>query len=314
MHEQLTFLLSAVTDKPLNDVLKNIHISNGVAQTGNGRITALAHINALHEVEACVNATKFIRAVLAGSQSPDIRIEKTMSVRNGKFAVRLGLEDASTYPTAEVPDNIEPVQCTGFTQILSLLRPFIGDAGKTAQWSCGIQLANGSAYATNNIVLIKAEMDVPFEDHIILPVGTVDALLKINEDPVGAWTDGKQAWFEFSGSRWLHTVLVDSEWPDVDSMLQDTAVELPRELHTDIKQLVPFCEDSDMQTIFLSEDKITTKEGNSVAELEGYSIGNAAFRARPLISVLQIATHADFSTNHVPFKGPGFQGVLVGLR
>lgn len=325
--KSIDFLEAVVASRPINPVLRDICVNEGNLQVSDGKITANVTKRLFLDHKFTTNAEKFLRAMRAVSmdEAKDIKlnVKKHLSLSSGGFRVRMALSDFDAYPFILSPEESMYTGCFGLVDTLKLLRPFVGNVAKTAPWTCGIQFVKDHAYATNNIILVRTESLVEINEDvaIVLPVFTIDALIKIGEDPDSMATDGKQAWFLYSDGRWLQSVLIDATWPpqeNLNTMLKGTDKDIPLK-HSDINKLVPFCDDSDTQVIILDGKKMSTTEGNTLAEIEGDTVvGNAKFRAKPLISVLKIADRADFSSEHVPFGGDydgvQFVGVMVGVR
>jgi len=320
--QQLEFLSRVVTEKPLNPILANIYIDNGMIQVSDGKITAGAMSDdpQLGELEVIVPASKFIKAYTLNRDELNISFNKRLVIKRGSLKVQMvpgGKLDQ--YPAVAAPEHSNVIDngeqlIDAFTTLL----PFIGEAGRTALWSCGIMLDGKYAYATNNTTLIRYDLPLPIETPIIVPVYTVGVIVKNNDVfPTFLDVSDNQIIFGYD-TAWLSSPMIDEQWPETipDMLAFDLGdeFELQQTLRDDVKALSVFCEDSATQVISLTEKGLSTVEGNTSAEVESEQVGRGNYRAGHITRTLKNATHADLFSQPARFKGDCFVGVMVGLK
>jgi len=318
MLDILNFVRGAVATKDLVPVLTHFHVRDGRIQGGNGRIAIDAPCEELKDFNFTVPAVKFLKSVDACNGEPKLKITPSnkLSVKKGAFKALLPLADNTSFPYV-VNELTKNKLNTDLLTIFKKLKPFVGDDA-SRPWSCGILLRNNFAYATNNVVLAKVPIVWPYMD-VNIPLFAVDELLRIGFAPNSIGIADNRIIFNFVDDSWLSTQLFVDEWPDVDPMFKDSdSISLiPNELKSAIETVLPFCPDEKFPRIKLSNETVSTDDGEMSAEVSGFNFGvEAYFRAEPLLQVLTQADEIDFSfyPDPCPFRGDGIEGILVGVR
>ncbi len=321
MKKQLTFVRGAVADKDLVPVLTHFHIQDGHIQGGNGRLAIDIACAQLAEFNITVPADKFIKAVDGCEDEPELTLTEggQLRVKHGSFRVLLPLGEHDAFPRVELAGEELTGTWTGFIKALRILKPFIGtDASRV--WSCGILMQDGVGYATNNVILVRVPLGFgslgfgSLNEPVNIPAFAVDELLRIGQDPVRVLRSDNAVTFVFPGGGWLRTQLLDLGWPDLSNFFIGTDVDLPKNLANAVQKIVPFCPNSKLPVIRFADGGVCTEDGTMSARVDGLELPDALFRAEPLMDVLKVATHADFSKAPSPFIGDGVQGVIIGLR
>lgn len=320
MLKTLRFVRGAVAEKDLVPVLTHFRVYDGRIQGGNGRLSIDASCLDLKGLDITVPAERFLKAVDGCNGEPKLKITKTskLSISHKKFKAILPLGDNESFPMNERSKGMVIVSTKTREALLGMLRalrPFIGvDASRP--WACGILLKDGFAYATNNVILCR--VPIPWKiDSINLPSFAVDELLRIGEIPSCLWIDDTSITFEYEDA-WLKSQLFDLEWPDIEKFFAaQTTKKVSPLLFESIQRIIPFCPDPKFPVIKFSEEGVSTADGDMMAEVKGIKLPDAIFRAEPLLAVLSVATHIDFSTYPAPspWKGEnGLEGIFIGVK
>lgn len=318
MLNTLKFVRGAVATKDLIPVLTHFHIKEGRIQGGNSRIHISAPI-AL-DMDLTVPAERFIKAIDSCSEEPTLKRTPAgkLSIHSGAFKALLPLS-TDEFPLVE-PEGKNYPMGDGFIRALNNIRPFITDDA-TRPWACGALIKEGKIYATNNVILCQMDFPVDFPDEIVIPIYTIDELIRIGEQPQSIQITENQATFHYSGDRWVQSNLFSTKWPDLDKFFADmdyaNLPEAPKGLHTAVSKVLPFMPNPKVPTVYLKEDRVSTGEGDVGADIEGFVFEKeTAFHAGMLLKVLDLATHIDFSNfpKPCPFKADGIHGVVVGVR
>lgn len=322
--KQLQFFSRVVNERPLNPILSNLHIEEGILQVSDGKITAIAISDdpQLEDLRILVDADKFINAYLLDRGELTIKCGKQLVMKRGSLTVKMTpVDEFNEYPAVTIEETgTEIVNGEQLVEAFTKLEPFVGEAGRTALWSCGIMLDGEFAYATNNTTLIRYDLPLPIDTPIIVPAYTVSVISK-NSDLIPSNVDVFENRFVLGyGGAWLSSPLIEEQWPT--SVQQMLAFELGDEhimaesLHEDVKALSAFCDDSRTQAVRLTEHGLSTLEGTTSAEIinNDTRVGEGSYRASHILKALKHATHVNLFEKPAQFKGPDFVGVMIGLR
>jgi len=313
MLESLKFVHGAVSEKDIVPVLTHFHIADGRVQGSNGRLVLDSPIAGVPG-DIVVPADKFLKAVDTCNGSPNLEIgEMSLTISAGRFKAKLPMMDVEFPHTAQATELRVPVDSQLLTALRSL-KPFIS-TDATRQWACGVLLADGYAYATNNIVLARAPAP-DMEQDISLPVWAVDELLRIGTPPESMCMSESTLSFFWSNGAWMQTKLGTGEWPKLGGYMPDDysgLLALPEGFAKQVKWLTAFCPDPDFPVVALNEDGISTADGATTAEISGYTFAECKFHAKMLLLVLESATSASFEQAPALWKGNDVEGVIVGV-
>lgn len=316
----LRFVRGAVSTKEMIPVLTAFHIYDGRIQGMNGRLTIDCPCPELAGMDITIHAETFLKAVDGCDGEPKLEIisEGKLKISRGGFKVVLPLLPHDSFPK-QAQDGVEGVKiATGLLPSLRVLQPFMGEDA-SRPWACGMLFRNGMAYATNNSTLVGVEA-YRFETDLNLPFYLIDELLRIGEEPGSAHSTGDSISFSFKSGAWIKSQLMALEWPGaVESMLQFDAVQdvIPSGLARAVEKLVPFCPDKKVPIIKFTPEGIQTMDGDKSACITEFSLPGGSFRAEPLITMLNAASHAQFAEYpaRIPFSGPaGLRGIMMGVK
>lgn len=314
MKNTLRFVRGSISTKDFVPVLQCFHFYNGRVQGQNGRIAIDSPFPDLGEFT--VPAERFLKAVDACDGAPVVTLTASgnLAVKKGTFRALLPLGEHTAFPLAVKSGTPLPIG-GNLLPVLRKLRPFISDDA-SRPWSNGVLFRDGYAYATNNVVLIRAPVAWDATD-VILPVYAVDELLRIGQEPDALLLD-ERALTACLGDAWLRAQLLTGVWPDIAGRMAvlEHGVQVPTGIRATIEKVVPFCPDPKMPEIVFSNDGISTAQGEHSATVTGMVLPDGRYRAEVLLDVLRVATHVNFVAYPAPiaFAGDGVEGIFVGLR
>lgn len=316
MLEKLKFVRGAVSDKDLVPVLTCFHIYDGRIQGSNGRIAIDVACPELEGINITVPADRFLKAVDACAGEPKLKVTENgnLTVSRGKFRTTIPLVTDKNYPLQQPEgEQVDFPDGKKFMQAMKILRKFCAD-DMQRPWACGVLLSDRAAYATNNVVIAKHDIDVGLYAEVIVPFFSVDELLRIGKAPTGWKIDARSVTF-FYEDGWFKTQLFEGEWPEIERFFEEqTSVPVLEGMLMDVEKIKPFCPDKKVPVIKLTANGISTLDDATL--IEGREFKESAFRIEPLLAVLQVAKFIDFEPypGPCPFRGDGIQGVIMGMR
>lgn len=317
--KRMRIVKRANADNSMVAILKAIHVYDGRMQSSDGRIVIDMACPELKDMNFSVNGAKFVKAIEACDGKPD-KLEvkdNTLYIAKGKFKAKLPLLD-SEFPRAEFAKDAKDKMAVKvpFRTLLKAMLPFVGvDASRP--WCCGILFKNGTAYATNNTVIV--ECPYPLQGTFNLPGFAAVEIAGFDHEPKSITVDDSSVTLDY-GSFLFRSQLLSAGWPAVEKMLEAVTDDMPLitpGLKSAVTKIVDFCPDSDFQCIVLSEGKVSTTEGTISAEVEGFDVPPGRYRASVLQMVLDHASTIDFSfyPSAVPFTtDQGLRGIFVGVK
>jgi DNA polymerase III sliding clamp (beta) subunit (PCNA family) len=317
MLDTLRFVRGAVATKDLIPVLTHYHISKGRIQGGNSRICIDAPIDM--DMDITVPAERFFKAIDSCEKEPTIKLTEggKLSIKSGSFKATLPLS-TDPFPLTQ-PTGTAYQMGEGFILALNRIRPFITDDA-TRPWACGALIKKGKIYATNNVILCQIDFPVSFPEEVVIPIYTIDELIRIGKNPTSIKIAENQVTFFYPEDRWLTSNLFNVKWPDLEHYF-DFSIEgiplIPTGLYSAVLKIIPFLPNSLVPTVYFKTTGVETGDGNVGATVDNILFEkDSCFNATMIIKVLEIATHLDFSPypKPCPFSAPGVKGVVVGTR
>lgn len=323
MNETLNLVRGAVNERNLLPVLTHFHIEDGIIYGGDGKVSIQAPFPQVHDEPITVPGHEFVKAVDRCQGDPVFEFEKDHLKMRSKTrkqrVIKLPLSGQAYSKPITKGDRYVMDDPQAYLKAIRTVSPFVStDASRP--WAMSILHMEDHLYATNNVTMARTPYDWPAEYPIFgLPGFAVDELTRMRLEPKAIWIHDDAIAFEFDDNVWLRSVLYAADWPDVARMMPDCSdlPKLPGDAREVVEALVPFSNDKKMPIVTFDGSKISTLEGQMVAEdsLEG-EMGSASFHAIPLQLVLNHATRMDLSAypKPVPWAGPGLEGLIVGVR
>lgn len=206
-------------------ILNHLHIYEGRAQAGNGRYT----VDVPCDLPDCtVHADRLLAAWAACKAPPEVTTtDLNLMVKAGRLRARVPLADHASYPRA-TPDLKSAYTAPGVSALLRLLQPFVAtDASRP--WATSICLSGRFAYATNNVVMLRAPFPADIPHPVNVPVAVFDAVTAKGEPSALGWAENALT-FYFEDTSWIKTLLIAGEWPtSTADKYADALQELPWE-------------------------------------------------------------------------------------
>ena len=314
--DTLKFVQGAVAKKTFIPELTHFCIEDSFIRSYNGSLALNSPIPL--DINCKPKAIPFVQAIRKCTETVTMSLTPTgkLSIKSGAFRALVDCIDGETphvLPTGERFDfNGET-----FVKTLKALQPFIGDDASVS-WSNGVLLSGTSAYATNNVIVVEAWLGTQFPIKCNLPHKTVKEIVRIGLPPIYGVMDDMSITFFYEDGRWIRSNLLNSEWPDVASMLNIACNPTPirEDLFVALESLKDLTDE--YGRVYLRDNRISTAvhdtEGASY-ELPDLQI-EGVYQIKMLSLLSKIAVSADFSfyPRPCPFFGHTTRGIIVGLR
>lgn len=318
MLKSLKFVQGAVAKKDFVAAMTHFKIEGGFVRSFNGQMALNSPIP--FNIDCTPNASQLVKAIsncdetVVLSMTPAGRL-KVQSRAFKAFVDCLEGETPHVLPEGETFVEFDGEQ---LIKAFETLLPFVGnDASRP--WSNGILIDKESAFATNNVCLVEYWFGSPFPFPINVPLSAIKEMLRIKSYPTHAQMDDKSITFHYTGERWLRTQLFDTNWPNLQRILNVSDVN-PVEIHEDlfvgIETVKPFVDK--MGRIFLENGKVFTHQDSESGA--SYSITDHNLKGVYNIEMLHllkgIANKADFTKYPAPcpFFADRLRGVIIGMK
>jgi DNA polymerase III sliding clamp (beta) subunit (PCNA family) len=312
MREILNIVRGAVSTKDIVPVLTHFYFHEGIVQGGNGKIVIQAPLPDVGELSTVVPAADFLRAIDACNSDMKLTFTDTgrLKVSKGKFKVFMPVAEKETYPSVVMEGDWKKAP-NDLVNKIRLLRPFVGDDAVRV-WSCGMNMESGYLRATNNITLVRTEIEYD-EFPITIPVYALDEIVRINREVLFIAVKDNNIMFDLGDNIYLRAQLFNQPWPDVSGMFKECDLVVPDELHDAVQRIAPFCEDGSIR--FSEEGVGTSVKEKTTAQCEGLVYEPCSFNVKQITNILNVATHFDISkAPGGSFKGEDIEGVFMGMR
>jgi DNA polymerase III sliding clamp (beta) subunit (PCNA family) len=317
MLQVLKFVQGAVAKKDFIPAMKHFAIENGRVRAYNGSLALSSPI--AFNIDCNPKAVPLVQAI---TNCPDTQVTLTMTpagrlkIRSGAFNAFIECEEGQVPPALPEGEEVRNFDGEQMLAALKALAPFIGDDA-SRQWSNGVLLRDQSAFVTNNVILVEYWIGSAFPKTVNLPKTAVREMLRVNEPPEYAQTDGQSMTFHYSDGRWIRTQLLATEWPDVNKILElpSNPVPIDNRLFTALDLLKPFADK--MGRVFMKDGVLST----APADMEGAKYDfpefttTCAFQIDMLGLLNGFAQQIDFSTYPRPcqFFGDRVRGSIIGV-
>ena len=318
MLDALNFVKGAVAKKDYVPELSHFQIKHGRVTGFNGQMTLSSPIDL--DIQANPKAMPFVKAVNACHEQIAIHITKAgrLAIKSGKFKAYIECLPDDGIVEFGAPDGEDITVGENFVAALKTLGPFQGqDASRP--WAHGIMFKGQSAYATNNICMVEYWHGHQFPFAVNIPKNAIVELLRIKQDPIRVQLTERSVTFHFEGDRWLRTVLLADNWPDIAGRIFDKPADpqpVPDEVFETLDELKPFLDDT--ARVFFKDGVISTSEHDET----GSSVDTAGivhgpcFHHSQLVLLRECAEKIDFTSYPAPckFTGDRVRGVVLGMK
>lgn len=321
MLEALKFVQKSVARRDFVPGLTHFRIKDRRITGFNGFVALSAPVDI--GFDFAPHAGLFTRALDACEDVIALKLEGgSINIRSGNFRTSVPCLPLDQTPNTQ-PEGVIVSPHDSTLDALKSLRRFVG-TDESRPWATGILLAGQSAYATNNIVMAEYWLGAPFPHFVNIPSFAIDEVLKIDEELSHLQISESSITFHYKDGRWVKTQLLNLDWPDLiglmatcwdGSMLEP----VPSGLLEACEKLIVFGDKEGCRAFLRGTDISTKIDGvtneGALIELPGLP-SRGCYNLRFLISVLKVATHADFSKypKAIPFMGDKLRGVIIGMR
>lgn len=325
--EVLKFVKGGVSRKEHLPVLQHFCIRNGEIQSGNGVIALSSPIPL--GLDCNPLAAPFISAIGACEQMsavPALSLLENGRLRivAGKFRVNIDCTPTD-YPHL-LPEGTYIELQPGLLKAFDILEPMVGEDA-SRPWARGILVRDGSAYATNNVVIGQYWLGWKFSFDVNIPDECIREIVRIKREPVGLSASERSITFHYDDGRWIRSQLLTTAWPSIEPVLDrpSTACALPPDFFDALDYLEPYC-DEHRSIHFPSSQTLAThlQDGQGATFELGTPLAVGAIMGRYNIDQLRhlagLMAVCDWSLYPAPALFYGnedlaqFRGAIVGMR
>lgn len=318
--QSLKFVQGAVSKKDFVPALSHFQIKDGRITGYDGKMSLSAPI-AL-DLDCCPKADVFAKAIAACTETASLSIAKNgkLAIRSGKFKAHVDCLPPELYP-GQMPTGIT-TKASG--PLLPALRVLVDLCAEDASrpWAAGVLLDGECFYATNNVIFAQYWTGNHFPYRVNIPRATVKEVLRIGEEPVSLQVTANSITFHFSGDRWLHSYLINDEWPPLDSIMgaldcrdsqPNEHYPLTQDFWEAVDTLEPFVDD--MGHIYADAEGLHTALDDGMS-VEVKDLPPGSYNHSMLVKLAGVATSIDFAQWPKPMVwfGDNVRGLFVGMR
>lgn len=308
-------------------------IQGGFIHATNGRMVAAAPFPFDLEGSYLVPAEAFAKVL---KNRPDGDFEwltevsahheqPVLVLKRGRFKGKI-----KTLPPAEWVFPVEPPATDpipeGFCDAVKTMLPFCSE-NATKPWATCLLIMGNHFWASNNVVVARAfceDLRQPDGEEFMLPRWAAEFVTKRSEGLDG-WERGETfCAFEWADGSWMRTSLINDKFPPVSTILEKygsdaEGMEITPAWRKAVLRVGKITGDP---VVRLREDGVYGAQGELVAVEDDAStpvpegLTETMWDLRFLEPVMESATHWNPTTypNPSPFKGPGFDGIILGRR
>lgn len=319
----LKFVKGAVAKQDHVPVLQKFRIKNGRVLGFNGTLAISSPIEM--RLDVAPKALDFVKAIDACGDSSQLTLQLTdagkLCVSAKGFRSFVECDDCSLYPDIQPSGIVTSLDGCQLLPAFAYLEKFIADDDRRP-WSCSILLDRHSAYASNNVVILQYWLGpaLDLKNRLAIPSSAVRELLRIGVEPAAVQYDSRSITFHFKDSRWIRTAVIESPWPDVERVLDQTCLTEPwaftEELFGAIEKLFPFTDE--LNRVYFLGNQISTlpdpKEKGTTVKVVCPDSG--IFSAKQLLALRGVADRISFNDYpaSVPFWGKLTRGRISPMR
>lgn len=315
MLKQLQFVRGAVNKYKMDMALSHFVIRDGRVTGYNGVLAISSPIpvplDCQPDAQALIKAVGNCKAAVELSMTPGGKLR----LKSGNIRVLIPTY-ADVIPEVEPEGEQVAVRGPALLEALRKLVPFVGTDDSSNQWANGILFNGGSAFATNNHVLVECWVDSLFPQAANVPLTTVREILRVAEPPTHVSMGNGNMTFYFEGDRWIRTQLYSSEWPTATSGMP-TARDKLKALPHGFWDAVEVCRDfkDDRRRIYLDDDHLRTSvDDDEGAHVHCVGAGVGIYNVEHLWLLKDHIIAADLSAQPGKFMGDKIRGLISPMR
>lgn len=314
----------ALASKDLVAHLTYYMIKEGKIYASDGRMVACHPIMVDFGKPLFIPGADFERILGAmPTDNPELKLDEgKLTVKHGKFRGKLSVASEETWPYEAGHEGKWTVLPKGLLAAIKKIRPFVSD-NATQLWATCVALRNGFIYATNNVVVARAQVEGLTGD-VLLPAWAVDFLLPRVAGATHFAVAENAIFFKWDSGAWLKTFSMNGTFPEkagtmIDSCGKAAFATTPAWRAT-FARVAGLTGSGGTIKIFHNvmlgsgegELEATDAAESPIPEGQEASIWDAGY----LTPVIEIATHWNPAAWPKParWQGEGIDGIVIGRR
>lgn len=314
--QKLKFVSGAVSNSAVVTEMNHFAIENGHIRATNGIISMGCPVDF---PVACAPNAPILRKALEQCDevlSMSMAAGERLRIKSGKFRAFVPCADLSTLPHPK-PTGM-PVEYNGelLRDAFEKLQPFVSK-DSLRPWATGVLLRGHSAFATNNACLAECWVGVEAPVPVNIPLLAIKEVLRIKDAPTRVMMDDYSITFMYDDGRWIKSQLLETEWPNVYSILDKPSnpSPIPPGLFDAVRAVSGFT--SETRSVRFIDGCVCS--GGATTEGASYEVealpAEGVYRSDHLLLLEDVATTADFSRypEAVLFFGGNIRGAMVGM-
>lgn len=244
--DAIKFIRGSVSRKDIVPVLTHYSIKDGVAKGYNGMICMATPIDL--SIDCQPKAAPFFKAIehceeMEGAPAFSMTAAGRLTIKQGAFKVHIDCI-ADEFPPME-PEGQRIEVKAGLLAAFKALAPMIAEDA-SRPWARGILLRDGSAYATNNVVIGQYWIgyQMPFDMNV--PEECIKEILRVKQEPIAISANPNSITFHYENGRWIRSQLLSTDWPNVAPVLDrpSSPAPLPSDFFDVLGRLAPYADAS----------------------------------------------------------------------
>jgi DNA polymerase III sliding clamp (beta) subunit (PCNA family) len=322
MLAELRFVQGSVAKKDFLPALTHFVIEGGRVRGFNGTIALCSPIacdlNCKPKAEPLVKAIGNCNDTIALSMTPAGKLR----IHSGAFKALIECIPPETEtPHAEPEGGDMEIDGAALQTALKHVEPFVGDDASRA-WATGVLVRGQFAHATNNVCLVQYWMGNVQWPEINIPRAAVKEIVRIKEAPIRAQLTPRSLTLHYSSGRWIRTQLLETKWPDLDSILARESKQEPIDpkIFEGLSVIRPFVDK--LGRVFFQAGGMSTHEGGSENEGASFELDGWKHEGVYNLEIIRLLEESistiDWSLYPKPciFYGAEgmMRGALIGMR
>lgn len=316
MLNPLRFVAQVIDNKDSSIERQHVIIENGHVRGSGSVMSAGAAFDT--DLSCCPHSETLLKAVRSCKDVVGLSVTPSgrLCVKSGRFRALVPCLTDPTPGVHPMPSGTTEIDIDGAKLIktFELLMPFVS-VDTIRPWTNGILLRDQSAFATNNMSIIQAWLGVNIPEALNIPLAAIKIIVKHGIPPAKIISDGASITFIYNDNRWIKTLLYETTWPPLDTILdvKSNPRDIPDGFFAGIASLAKFGAD-----IYFRDGQLcTSTHDNDGATYVVEGLASEGIYQLELLALLDgVASTADFDRYPEPatFFGDGVRGVCLGRR
>ena len=310
MLAELKFVQGAIAKKDFVPYMTHFSILDGEVRSYNGMLTLSSPIS--FNINCNPKADLLIKAINNCTETVALSLTETgrLKVQSGKFKAFIECFNEAV-PEMKPEGEISDINGATLINALGKLYKFIGEDA-SRPWANGVLLADGCAYATNNVTIVQHWLGFALETPINIPKVAIREILRIKEIPETIQISERSITLNYADKRWIKTQLLDGNWPNINKILDKpcTPEDINTEIFEGLEVLKPFVDKNG--AIYFQEGLMSTSiDLTTSANYEITSEIEGIYNIEMLMLLKDIAVKIDWDKSPCLFFGDSLRGAIV---